>query len=213
MSKTRSVCSYPILDSNVNSNKHRVSPLGDAPAADRLGWAIYCGLVYRHKYQISRLSTSTRGGAEEVCCHCVSCHRLQLQQGSRSRTPSSPSCGVCKLGSSVLCRVYDWLVASWPAIAGSRFAAAPDSIPLTLTGIIRFIFCVAAGNYVELNRHQPPNNHHPTSSTMASIARCLRVARPSAFSAVIQSPVSRPIGLRSFSVTATSELADSQTEP
>ncbi|KAK4137706.1 hypothetical protein BT67DRAFT_370817 [Trichocladium antarcticum] len=41
---------------------------------------------------------------------------------------------------------------------------------------------------------------------MASIARCLRVARPSAFSAVIQSPVSRPIGLRSFSVTATNAI-------
>jgi glycine cleavage system H protein len=40
---------------------------------------------------------------------------------------------------------------------------------------------------------------------MASIARCLRVARPTAFSAVARSSASRSIGFRSFSVTATSE--------
>ncbi|KAK4164934.1 glycine cleavage H-protein-domain-containing protein [Cladorrhinum sp. PSN259] len=41
---------------------------------------------------------------------------------------------------------------------------------------------------------------------MASIARCLRVARPSAFSAVIKSTSSRAIGIRPFSITASNEI-------
>ncbi|KAL2262506.1 hypothetical protein VTK26DRAFT_1086 [Humicola hyalothermophila] len=41
---------------------------------------------------------------------------------------------------------------------------------------------------------------------MASIARCLRAARPSAFSAVIRSPATRAIGIRPFSVTMSNAL-------
>ncbi|KXX77237.1 Glycine cleavage system H protein [Madurella mycetomatis] len=41
---------------------------------------------------------------------------------------------------------------------------------------------------------------------MASIARCLRTARPSAVSAVIRSPVHRTIAVRPFSVTAANEI-------
>ncbi|KAK4105127.1 hypothetical protein N658DRAFT_443273 [Parathielavia hyrcaniae] len=41
---------------------------------------------------------------------------------------------------------------------------------------------------------------------MASIARCLRVARPTAFSAALRTSVSRTIGARPFSVTATNEI-------
>ncbi|KAH6850715.1 glycine cleavage H-protein-domain-containing protein [Chaetomium sp. MPI-CAGE-AT-0009] len=41
---------------------------------------------------------------------------------------------------------------------------------------------------------------------MASITRCLRVARPAAFSAVARNSVSRTIGARAFSVTATNAI-------
>ncbi|KAL2176372.1 glycine cleavage H-protein-domain-containing protein [Thermothelomyces heterothallicus CBS 202.75] len=41
---------------------------------------------------------------------------------------------------------------------------------------------------------------------MASIARCLRVARPTAFSAVVRSSVPRGVAARSFSVTASNAL-------
>ncbi|KAK4039803.1 glycine cleavage H-protein-domain-containing protein [Parachaetomium inaequale] len=41
---------------------------------------------------------------------------------------------------------------------------------------------------------------------MASIARCLRVARPAAFSAVVRNSAARTIGARAFSVTATNAI-------
>ncbi|KAK3327490.1 glycine cleavage H-protein-domain-containing protein [Cercophora scortea] len=41
---------------------------------------------------------------------------------------------------------------------------------------------------------------------MASIARCLRSARPSGFSSLVKSSVSRPIAIRSFSVTSTNAI-------
>jgi glycine cleavage system H protein len=41
---------------------------------------------------------------------------------------------------------------------------------------------------------------------MASVARCLRVARPAAFSAVARISVSRTIGARAFSVTASNAI-------
>ncbi|KAL2163064.1 hypothetical protein VTH06DRAFT_6900 [Thermothelomyces fergusii] len=41
---------------------------------------------------------------------------------------------------------------------------------------------------------------------MASIARCLRVARPAAFSAAVRSSASRSVAARAFSVTASNAL-------
>ncbi|EAQ86443.1 hypothetical protein CHGG_07696 [Chaetomium globosum CBS 148.51] len=41
---------------------------------------------------------------------------------------------------------------------------------------------------------------------MASITRCLRVARPAAFSAVARNSVPRTIGARAFSVTASNAI-------
>ncbi|KAK3297448.1 glycine cleavage H-protein-domain-containing protein [Chaetomium fimeti] len=41
---------------------------------------------------------------------------------------------------------------------------------------------------------------------MASITRCLRAARPAAFSAVARASVSRTIGVRAFSVTAANAI-------